>query len=69
MTIQTATRAFQFGVMKLDDPDPALDADAVRLLYAESFPAMRNAHVEEPTVEADGSLLYRISNPQPQTKG
>jgi PRTRC genetic system protein C len=65
---QELVRQFKFNATTLPDPDPSLDPDAVRKLYAVNYPALAAASVSEPVVDG-GYLTYIFEPPVVKTKG
>lgn len=59
MTVTKMTREFRFGGAKLPDPNPQMDAEQVRSIYATQFPEIATAVLTGPEVVGD-KLVYRF---------
>jgi PRTRC genetic system protein C len=60
MTIETMTREFRYGELRLGDPNPKLTIDEVRTAFSASYPEISTATVTGP--EAIGNkLVYHFS--------
>lgn len=68
MSIENLIRQFKFGATVLNDPDPSLTPEEVIKLYEISYPFLRNATINAPSVEG-GVLVYTIDKPVATTKG
>jgi PRTRC genetic system protein C len=68
MQIERTLREFRYaGGLILPDPDPSLDVDAVRSVYAAAYPEITTAAVTGPEV-VDGKIVYTFK-PAVGTKG
>jgi PRTRC genetic system protein C len=45
ITIKTLPRTFRFGSITLNDPDPVMSVDEVKLFYSHQYPEMATATV------------------------
>lgn len=68
-TIATPTRVFRMNTIRLDDPDPSMDPNDVRELYAASYPHLAAATVSGPEVNDKHELVYTFEPPAVKTKG
>ena len=59
MTVTKMTREFRFGGAKLPDPNPQMDAEQVRSIYATQFPEIATAVLTGPEAAGD-KLVYRF---------
>lgn len=57
LTANTATRAFSFNGVDLQDPAPNMSPDEVRELYSATFPELTTATIEGPEVR-NNRLIY-----------
>jgi PRTRC genetic system protein C len=60
LTVQVMRREFRLGGKKLPDPNPKLEPEGVRGVYAPQFPEIVNAVIEGPVLEA-GVRVYRFA--------
>ena len=58
----------KMGAVELPFPDGMTDPEAVKELYANSYPHLRQARLREPYVEGD-KLVYEVEKPPAKTKG
>lgn len=68
-TIATPTRVFRMNTIRLDDPDPSMDPNDVRELYAASYPHLAATTVGGPEVNDKHELVYTFEPPAVKTKG
>ena len=68
-TIVEPTRVFMMNTVRLADPDPALQPDEVRELYAESYPHLSAATVSGPTYSDGNEVKWTFEAPVAKTKG
>jgi len=66
--IVTLTRVFQFGSLRLPDPDPTLPPREAVRLYAPNYPILAAAELGEPEVQGD-ELVYAVVKETVKTKG
>ena len=60
MTIETMTREFRYGELRLGDPNPKLSIEEVRTAFAATYPEISTATVTGP--EAIGNkLVYHFT--------
>jgi PRTRC genetic system protein C len=60
MTIETMTREFRYGELRLGDPNPKLSVEEVRAAFSASYPEISTATVTGP--EAIGNkLVYNFT--------
>ena len=60
MTIETMSREFRYGELRLGDPNPKLSTEEVRTAFAVSYPEISTATVTGP--EAIGNkLVYHFT--------
>jgi PRTRC genetic system protein C len=60
MTIETMSREFRYGELRLGDPNPKLSIEEVRTAFAVSYPEISTATVTGP--EAIGNkLVYHFT--------
>jgi PRTRC genetic system protein C len=57
MQIQQTERSFRYSGLVLPDPDPSLGIEAVRSVYASSYPEITTAAVSGPEL-VDGKYVY-----------
>lgn len=68
MTIETMSREFRYGELRLGDPNPKLTIDEVRAAFSASYPEISTATVTGP--EAVGNkLVYHFTKASIGTKG
>ena len=68
MTIETMTREFRYGELRLGDPNPKLTIDEVRTAFSVSYPEISTATLTGP--EAVGNkLVYHFAKASIGTKG
>ncbi len=68
MTIETMSREFRYGELRLGDPNPNLSIEEVRAAFSASYPEISTATVTGP--EAIGNkLVYHFSKASIGTKG
>lgn len=68
MKIQSLTRVFKMGVVRLPDMAPDMEAiDSLRL-YSANYPHLSSATLSPPVAEGD-ELLYEVEKPAVKTKG
>lgn len=67
--IITPTRVFKMNNIRLAHPDPSMEPDAVRQLYAESYPHLAAATVSGPTITESQEVVYAFDPPPARTKG
>jgi PRTRC genetic system protein C len=58
--IERTQREFRYSGLVLPDPAPSLDIDAVRAVYASSYPEITTAAVSGPEV-VDGKLVWTFT--------
>lgn len=57
--VERMPRVFEFGGVKLPDPNPALSIEQVRDMYVNTYPDLATAAVEGPETVA-GEMHYRF---------
>ena len=68
MQIHSTERSFRYsGGLILPDPDPSLDLEAVRAVFASAYPEITTAALTGPEV-SNGKLVYTFSRVV-ETKG
>lgn len=65
---QELTRIFRFGSIQLPDPDPGMEPEFVRDLYAVNYPHLATATTEGPAVEGTNAV-YEFKPAPVKTKG
>jgi len=60
MTIEKAQRVFRYSGLILPDPDPRLDLESVRSMYAATYPEITTAALTGPEA-VDGKLVYTFT--------
>lgn len=65
----TLTRVFQFGSLRLADPDPSLPPEEALRLYASAYPVLTTATLDdEPRIEGN-EMVYVANKASVKTKG
>jgi PRTRC genetic system protein C len=59
MQVSAMKREFRFGGAKLPDPNPQIDVEQVRAIYATQFPEIATASLTGPEAIGD-KLVYRF---------
>ncbi len=59
MEVRKVTRSFEYNGMVLDDPDPTMHPEEVKVFYANVYPELAQAVIDEPQRRGD-SLIYAI---------
>ena len=59
MQVSTMRREFRFGGAKLPDPNPQIDVEQVRSIYATQFPEIAKAALTGPEAIGD-KMVYRF---------
>ena len=59
MNVTKMVREFRFGGAKLPDPNPQVDIEQVRSMYATQFPEIATAALTGPEAVGD-KLVYRF---------
>ena len=59
ITVQRMTRVFEFGGMRLPDPNPSFSIEQVRDMYVNTYPDLATAVVEGPET-AHGTMKYQF---------
>lgn len=62
------TRVFKMGAVRLADPAPGLPAIEALRLYAQSYPHLANAELDEPQLIGE-ELHYAVKLEPVKTKG
>jgi len=52
VVVEAVKRTFKFDKITLEDPDPDMTAEEVKLFYANQYPELLNAKTEEKTDKA-----------------
>lgn len=60
MQIQKLERVFRYAGITLPDPNPSLDAEGVRALYAATYPEITTAALNGPDAIGD-KLVYTFT--------
>jgi len=67
MEVRKVTRSFEYNGIVLEDPDPTMNPEAVKVFYANVYPELAQAVVEEP--QRRGDTLVYLMNRAVGTKG
>jgi PRTRC genetic system protein C len=68
MAENTLRPVLKMGAMKLAFPDPGMEPDEVRELYAANYPILAHSRLGEPYTEGD-DLIYEVAKPEAKDKG
>ncbi len=61
-------RVLKVGAAELAFPEGMDDPDAVRRLYTQTYPHLREVTINDPVAQGD-KLVYEIEKPPAKTKG
>lgn len=60
MKVETPKRVFEFNGQLLDDPNPNMTTEEVKVFYSDQFPEMLNSVVGSPEMASGSKLKYKI---------